>query len=99
MSRSHPGVEADIRSAWLWYGERSQQAARNFEAEVRAAFAVVEEGPDRWPKGPLGVRRYKLKRFPYSIVYLNDEQGLYFLAVAHGYRGPGFWMPRLRDKR
>ena len=88
MSRSHPGVEEDIRAAWLWYRERSLQAATNFEAEVRAAFVIVEEGPDRWPKTPLGVRRYKLKGFPYSVVYLNDEGGLYFLAVAHGHRGP-----------
>lgn len=99
MSRTHSAVEEDIRTAWLWYLKESLRAAENFEADVRAAFAVIEEGPERWPLSPLGVRRYKLKRFPYSVLYVHEAEGVFFLAIAHGNRGPGFWMPRLRDPR
>jgi hypothetical protein len=38
-------------------------------------------------------------RFPYSVVYLEDEDEIWVLAVAHAKRRPGYWRGRLKKKR
>lgn len=39
-------------------------------------------------------RRFFLRRFPYSIIYLIAEEELQILAVAHHKRRPGYWTNR-----
>jgi hypothetical protein len=36
-----------------------------------------------------------LQRFPYSIVFIELEDELRVLAIAHGSRQPGYWRARL----
>lgn len=37
-------------------------------------------------------------RFPFSLVYTNTETGIVVIAVAHGYRKPGYWKKRNKFK-
>lgn len=36
-----------------------------------------------------------LRRFPYSIVYVELEDEIGVVAIAHGSRKPGFWRQRI----
>jgi hypothetical protein len=40
-------------------------------------------------------RRYRLRRFPYGLVYVETGSDIIILAVMHLHRRPGYWNERL----
>lgn len=64
--------------------------------EVEAGIAIVLESPDRWPDRGAGVRRYRIRRFPYGLYYRAvNENEVEILAVADLRRLPDYWRDRL----
>ena len=43
-----------------------------------------------------GVRRCRMNRFPYGLIYAVDNGDILVLAVAHLHREPGYWRDRLK---
>ena len=87
-------AEAEIRSAFLWYFERSLIAADAFRTEVFDAIDGLEETADSWAADDDGLRKYFLPRFPYTIHYeLTGNRAMVF-AVGHQRRKPGYWEDR-----
>lgn len=63
-----------------------------------AALEEILEFPEAWPQieGTF-VRTRQLRGFPYSIIYVNDPDAVYILAVAHQRREPLYWQRRLEE--
>lgn len=91
----HPAALEEFETAVAWYLERSEIAAARFVAEVDRAIDLVAESPSRWPSGEHATRKFVLRRFPFVIVYRQQETIVQVLAVAHGHRRPGYWKRRL----
>ena len=36
----------------------------------------------------------RVRKFPYKVVYRNQQDGIEIIAVAHGKRRPGYWKGR-----
>jgi plasmid stabilization system protein ParE len=81
--------------AFDWYHARNKQAAAAFVQEIKDARLAIQNSPEGWAKYLHGTRRYRLKRFPYLIVYRVTEHRIDIIAVAHGRRRPGYWVDRL----
>jgi plasmid stabilization system protein ParE len=62
---------------------------------VSDVIRQIVRTPQRWPKYLHGTRRFVLRRFPFSIIYLDDYDVLNIVAVAHNKRKPGFRKRRL----
>jgi toxin ParE1/3/4 len=92
----HEGASADVKSAVAWYQKRSPSAAADFIEELRRAVETIRQAPDRWPLGKNGTRRFLLWRFPFSIIYSEQESVITIWAVAHGSRRPAYWAQRLK---
>ena len=90
----HPEAIAEAREARRWYAVRDPKAAEAFLAELDQAQARVIANPDRWPAHLHGTRRYRLRRFPYLLVYRATPERIVVLAVAHAKRRPGYWKAR-----
>ena len=91
----HQGAIADIKEAVAWYRKRSPKAALDFIQELRRATETIREAPERWPLGKNNTRRFLLWRFPFSIIYSEQESAITILAAAHGSRRPDYWVRRL----
>jgi len=91
----HPRAVAEARAAWRWYARRSATAAHQFVAELDHSVAQIAAAPDRWPVYLHGTRVYRLRRFPFLVVYQELPTALQVVAVAHGRRRPGYWRRRL----
>ncbi len=91
----HQGAAADVKSAVAWYHKRSPKAALHFIEELRRAVHTICEAPQRWPVGKNNTRRFLLWRFPFAIIYSEQEFGITIWAVAHGSRRPEYWTGRL----
>jgi len=93
--RVHPEVWLEIESGDDWYLERSVDASAGIIAAISDAFDTISLAPGRWPKYLYGTRRLVLRRFPFSIIYLDDPDVVSIVVVAHSKRKPGYWKARL----
>jgi plasmid stabilization system protein ParE len=92
--RVHPEADRDLFEGLAFYATRSFIAAERFLDEIEAALELIREAPDRWPFYRLGMRRYVLTSYPYSIVYRARVTEIQVYAVAHAKRRPLYWRRR-----
>ena len=86
-------------AAASWYDRERPGLGAEFEQAVDAALDLLEE--DMAPLAPvpglsdgLSAKRLLLRRFPYSIVVRESDDGYLVIAVAHQHRRPGYWRDR-----
>jgi toxin ParE1/3/4 len=96
----HPAAEAEFEAIRTWYGAVNLSAALRFVEQLQGAFNAVCAHPRRcalWrgKLGRLGVRRYVMRRFPYVLPYIVQEEAVFVLAIAHTKRRPDYWRNRL----
>ena len=91
----HRDAEAELWEAAAYYESKVEGLGADFRAEVERALGQIRAAPERWSKGVRGTRRYHVRRFPYSIVYLDRPEFLIVIAVAHGKRRPHYWRNRV----
>ena len=94
MIRLHCQAEAEALDAHLHYLGQSESAAARFQASLHAAFELILESPVRWVKDERGFHRYKLLEFPYLVIYRQEREDLFVVAIAHGSRDPDYWKDR-----
>jgi len=92
----HDGASRDVKAAVAWYQKRSPKAALDLIGELHQAVETIRKAPDRWPAGKNNTKRFLLWRFPFSIIYSEQESVITVWAVAHGSRRPEYWAPRLK---
>jgi plasmid stabilization system protein ParE len=90
-------AEDDLSEAAAFLEERVEGLGVDLTAEVEHAISRLEENRYVGPPLARGVRKLRVNRFPYNLVYriLSDE--VLVLAIAHHRRRPSFW--RSRDRR
>lgn len=89
-----PDAEAEIAAAFLWYFERSPQAAVAFRDEALSFIDDLTESAAKWREDDDGTRRRLLRHFPYTIFFEIERKTVFVLAVAHNRRAPGYWFGR-----
>lgn len=93
--RFYPEARGDLRDAIGWYRGHSARAATEFRITVAEAIKEIVRAPERWPEYLYGTQRFLLRRFPFSIVYINENDVVSIVAVAHSKRRPGYWKGRV----
>jgi hypothetical protein len=96
----HPAALDELTEATRFFDERDETLGDAFFACWRDAKAAILADPDRYPlaeDGPPGyrVRYYWIRRFKYRVLYLAQDETIYFLAVSQAGRRPGYWHDRL----
>ena len=91
----HPEALAEAAGARDWYTQRSPRAAVRFLDALDRAVEAIGEAPQRWAKFLYGTRRHRLSRFPYLLVYMEGDDSILVIAVAHAKRRPGYWRGRV----
>jgi toxin ParE1/3/4 len=91
---------AEAAGAATWYESQRAGLGADFRADFKAALDSLQEGVlpgSPWPGrlGERGVKRILLKRFPFSVVFVDTGSGKVVLAVAHHRRRPAYWRGRL----
>lgn len=66
----HPAAEAEYLEAIAYYESKRAGLGANFLAEFETAIGAVCAAPRRNPvEKPPDIRRKRLKRFPYTLLY------------------------------
>ena len=99
--RFHSAAAAEVADAVLYYELRRQGLGADFLKEVRAAAQRIQNSPTaftpatEWSTGTQPVvKRIRLKRFPFRVVFVQLEDALFIIALAHQHRRPGYWQLR-----
>ena len=86
---------AELDEAVAWYAAQAPGLDRRFIDEIRTARKRIAERPQAWRLLSDGVRRFRLRRFPYGLIYVVEADEIVVLAVAHLHRKPSYWRSRL----
>lgn len=95
-----PEAKSELLAARDWYADRRERLGQAFveaadEALMRIAAMPSASTPVPGVAVGLGARRVFLKRFPYSVVFIDLGELLSVVAFAHLRRRPGYWMARV----
>jgi len=94
-SSLHPEAQQDLRDAARFYRDNSgPPMAKALLAEFERTLSILLRHPGIGTPQALGRRRFALRRFPYSVVYVATDDHLRVLAVAHHSRLPDYWRDR-----
>ena len=85
----------EARAAHRWNARRSVSTANRFIEELNRAVGQIVTTPQRWPSYLYGTRFFRMRRFPYSVVFEQTVGLIHIVAVAHAKRRPGYWLRRL----
>jgi len=90
-----PEAEKDILSAFDWYEEQQSGLGADFAQELSKNMDMLIEFPEMYAELYRGIRRSLLKRFPYGVYYLVNEETNIELAVLHLAMDPARWKGRI----
>jgi plasmid stabilization system protein ParE len=82
----HPRAIDEARRARQWYARRSRGVAHRFAVELDHAVQQITTMPQSWPPYLHGTRAYRLRRFPYFVVYLESSDRIQVHMRIHGNR-------------
>lgn len=98
--RLEPEARDELRSSADWYDDQRPGLGLEFleaidEAFVRVGRLGVDGRPVVGVPSELNVRRIRVQRFPYAVVFLELDDHIRVLAIAHDRRRPGYWQNRV----
>ena len=88
----HRLVQPEANEAARWYEDQKEGLGDDFFLKLTQALNQISENPQRfgfWLESQ-SVRRAKLKRFPYAILYEIRPGKVRILCVRHNKRHPAF---------
>jgi hypothetical protein len=93
--RLHRSARREVAEAIEYYDAQLPGLGADFAREVDSAITQVLGWPSAWQLVEMGLRRYRLQRFPYGVVYRVTGQEILIVAVMHLSRDPGYWTDRI----
>ena len=91
----HPQAAEEYAQAAQYYAAIAPELGGRFYDEMERLITQVRRQPDRcWQFRP-PTRRALAHKFPYSIIYLDEPNCVWIVAIMHAKRRPGYWHERL----
>jgi plasmid stabilization system protein ParE len=91
----HPEAGEEYTQAVEYYAAITPELGRRFNDEIDRLIQEVCHQPGRFLRFSPPARRALARKFPYSVVYLDEPDRVWIVAVAHAKRRPGYWRQRL----
>jgi plasmid stabilization system protein ParE len=92
----HPQVAREIEDAVDWYDDQSLGLGDDFLLKLEGAKSLILQQPQGhsfW-LGSKTIRRARLKRFPYVLLFRVTGQAIRILCLRHDKRHPSYGLDR-----
>jgi plasmid stabilization system protein ParE len=86
--RYKPAAAAEVTRAIGWYGQPEINQATAFIRELERTEAHLTTHPELYQRVEDEIRRAILRRFPYSLFYVIEQDQVIVLACMHQHRKP-----------
>lgn len=90
----HPEAEKEFNKAVDYYEDIEPGLGYDFALEVYSTIKRSVAFPKAWAVLGGDVRRSLVKRFPYGVLYSEEQEGIFIVAVMNLLREPGYWKKR-----
>jgi hypothetical protein len=91
----HPEAEKELNEAIDYYEDIEPGLGYDFALEVHSTIGRSVDFPKAWAVLDGDVRRSLVKRFPNGVLYSEEKDGIFIVALMHLHRRPGYWKPRI----
>jgi hypothetical protein len=88
-------AEAELAEAADYYESRQQGLAHEFLDAARECESLIRSAPELCGYYDRPFRSARLKRFPYRLIFREEEDRLVVVCVMHLSRRPGYWKDRI----
>lgn len=93
----HPAASAEFNEAVDYYADIDPALGQRCHSEIEQLFREAAAHPQSYRAFDPPARRHFSLYFPYAVIYLEQEDRLWIVAVMHMKRRPGYWKPRLSE--
>ncbi len=90
----HPS-DQELIDAYNFYEYQLQGLGDQFLNEFNNIIKIIIEHPQIWSKVDKRTRKALLKRFPFLILYIFEDNMLYITCIAHQHRNPDYYIDRI----
>ena len=91
----HPEAEKELNEAIDYYEDIESGLGYDFALEVYSTINRSLDFPKAWSVLEGDVRRSLVRRFPYGVLYSEEKDEIFIVAVMHLHRKPGYWKHRV----
>jgi plasmid stabilization system protein ParE len=86
--RHKPAAAAEVEDAIGWYSQPDINQGAAFVQELERTEAHLRSHPELYQRVEDEIRRAVLRRFPYSLFYVIENDVVLVLACMHQHRNP-----------
>lgn len=91
-----PAAEIDFDDAVDWYNAHDEDVTEYFIEAVNSTLAFIKSSPSAFPLiYASSVRKALVKKFPFVILFAEEEDRIYVYSVFHTRRNPIVWQGRV----
>jgi plasmid stabilization system protein ParE len=92
-----PAAELDISEAYFYFEQKREGLGEVFLARIGDSYDRIANAPEAYALiSNLGIRKARLRQFPFIVGYFMENDVVIILGVLHGSRNPEAWRSRLR---
>jgi plasmid stabilization system protein ParE len=93
--RFHREADAEFTAELRWYAETSPDLGNRFYDAVEQILREICAHPQRYRQIDPPVRRYLVPNFPYAVLYIDEPDRVWIVAIMPLRREPGYWKHRV----
>ncbi len=90
-----PKAEEEMADAFDWYEDLVPGLGSDFLLCVDAIFSAILRAPQQYPRVYKMARRALTRRFPFQVIFVEDDERVVVLSVFHAKRDPEQWRDRI----
>jgi toxin ParE1/3/4 len=91
----HKEAKAELAKSRRWHEKRRAGLGFELQEDVLDSLLRIERDPSIGIFFPNSQYRFcRTNQFPFVIYYLEQNDTVYVMAIAHERRRPGYWMRR-----
>lgn len=87
----------ETRQAATFYELQVPELSKAFISELRATIERILAHPEAWSILEGDIRRCRLRRFPYAVIYLIEIDLILIISVMHLHKKPQSWKKNLSN--
>jgi len=91
----HPEAEIEYTKAAQYYARISPELGGRFFDEIERLIRDVCDQPDRFRVFDSPAHRHFSDVFPFAVIYLDQPERVWIVAVMHFKQKPGYWKQRI----
>lgn len=91
----HQAAKEEFLKTRDYYDKLFFGLGKSFIIEIEKTINIIKRNPLAYPIIKQNIRNAVIMKFPYSILYIIENDKIYLLAIMHQKRKPLYWKNRI----